>query len=256
MSDSLARNQHELVVLAAEFADSAEWVLAGAANPARWLADASDAETCTAREWIRIGRRLRELPAIADAFADGRLSYSKVRTLTRIATPDNEAELVDLAEPVPAGDLGRVLAAWANRNSTPEQIEARHRRCRSVAWRNEPDGMVTFTLRLPPHLASVLITLLTTLVMRTSPRREPDGEWPTVAQQRTDALEQVLTDGAGELVTELVLHVRGDGCTADDGTPIPGTVIERLAPTAFLRALIHDAEGRPVNASSRRRHPT
>ncbi len=77
-----------------------------------------------------------------------------------------------------------------------------------------------------------------------------------MAQQHADALTDLLTHGTGQTVTELVLHVRGDGCTLDDGTPIPSTVVERIAPEAFLRALVHDAEGRPVDASNRRRHPT
>ena len=256
LADVIARSQRELIVAAAAFADSAEWVLAGWSSAAGWLAEACDVEVCTAREWIRIGRRLRELPHIADAFADGVLSYSKTRTLTRVATPDNEAELVALAAPVPAGDLRQVLAAWMNRNSSPEDIAAHHRRQRSVKWRNEPDGMVTITLRLPPQLAQVLIAMLTTLVMRTRPRREIDGSWPPLAQQHCDALEQVLTEGAGTVDTEIVLHIRGDGATCDDGTPIPDTVIADLAPDAFIRALIHDAEGRPINASNRQRHPT
>ena len=211
---------------------------------------------CTAREWIRIGRRLRDLPAIADAYADGRLSYSKVRTLTRVATPESDAELTDLAVPVPAGDLGPAIAAWMNRHSTPEEITAHHHRHRSVKWRTGPDGMVTFTLRLPPHLAAVLISLLTTLVMRTRPRREPDGSWPTLAQQHADALGTSLAEGPGPVHTEVVLHVRGDGATCDDGTPVAETVIAELVPDAFIRALVHDAYGRPVNASARRRHPT
>jgi hypothetical protein len=57
-------------------------------------------------------------------------------------------------------------------------------------------------------------------------------------------------------VFEIVLNVRGDGCTLDDGTPIAETVVERIAPHAFLRALIHDAERHPINASGRHRHPT
>ena len=73
--------------------------------------------------------------------------------------------------------------------------------------------------------------------------------------QRADALTRVLTTGSGPTF-EVVLHVRGDGCTLDDGTPVPETVVERIAPTAFLRALVHDADRRPVNASSRHRHPT
>jgi len=62
--------------------------------------------------------------------------------------------------------------------------------------------------------------------------------------------------GGGTVVTEVVMHVRADGCTLDDGTPIPGSVVERIAPESFLRALIHDAQARPINASGRHRHPS
>jgi hypothetical protein len=82
------------------------------------------------------------------------------------------------------------------------------------------------------------------------------GAWPTLAQQRADALDHLLTNGTGTVDIEMVIHVRGDGCALDDGTPIPDSVVADLAPESFLRALIHDAERRPVNASSRRRHPT
>lgn len=70
-------------------------------------------------------------------------------------------------------------------------------------------------------------------------------------------MELCTTTGRRTLVEpEIVIHVRGDGCTLDDGTPLTDTVVERIAPTAFLRAPIHDAESRPINASSRRRHPS
>jgi len=49
-------------------------------------ADALDIEVCTAREWVRIGRALTQLDVIDDAFAHGRLSYSKVRRETRAET--------------------------------------------------------------------------------------------------------------------------------------------------------------------------
>jgi hypothetical protein len=41
----------------------------------------------TAREHVRVARTLRDLPVIRGEFAAGRLSYAKVRALTRIATP-------------------------------------------------------------------------------------------------------------------------------------------------------------------------
>ena len=56
--------------------------------------------------------------------------------------------------------------------------------------------------------------------------------------------------------TEVILHVRGDGATTDDGTPICDSVIAELVPDAFLRVLIHDADAKPINASGRQRHPT
>ena len=80
--------------------------------------------------------------------------------------------------------------------------------------------------------------------------------WPSVAQQRADALVELLAGGGGKFVTEIVLNVRGDGATYDDGTPVPWPELERIAPESFVRALIHDADGRPVNASARRRHPS
>jgi hypothetical protein len=75
-------------------------------------------------------------------------------------------------------------------------------------------------------------------------------------QQRADALIDLIEGGGSRWITELVVHVRGDGATFDDGTPIPWPELERIAPESFVRALIHDARSRPTDASSRRRHPS
>jgi hypothetical protein len=256
LARALHHDQYQLVITAAAFAESGEWLADGASSAGAWLAAMADVEACTAREWIRIGRTLNYLPVIAAHFAAGRLSYAKVRILTRVATAGNEAELAALAQTVPASDLGCALAGWRNRHHSGAEIDAYHHQQRSLRWRTDPDGMVTFTIRVPPHLAATLIAVLTALVWRTKPARNPDATWPNLAQQHADALVVMLNDGAGRIDTELVLHVRGDGATCDDGTPVTDTVIADLAPESFLRALIHDAEGRPINASARHRHPT
>ncbi|MCB0995966.1 MAG: DUF222 domain-containing protein [Acidimicrobiales bacterium] len=256
MTSQLARCQYQLVTAAAAFAESPEWVLDGSPTPAHWLASVADVEECTAREWIRIGKALTELPVSADAFATRRLSYSKVRTLTRTATPENEAELVELIADVPASQVGKVIAAWANRNQSPEDIAARQRASRSVGWRTEPDGMVVFTMRLQPHIAAIVISVLTLLVMRSKNRREADGSYPSTTAQYADAVEELLDAGTGTIDTEVVFHVRSDGATCDDGTPVCDTIIAQLVPQSFLRVLIHDAERRPINASGRQRHPS
>ena len=247
-------SQHRVVELAAAFADSGEWAAAGFPSAAHWIAAAADIEVSTAREWIRVGRVIRSLPLIADAFANRELSYSKVRALTRFATPANEAALLAIAEAVPAGQLNCALAAWIGRHVNPEELERYHQQQRSVSWRAEPDGMVSLSARLPPLVGGLLIAALTTAVM-TARTRTRTADRPTLAQQYADALEQLLREGSG-VVTEIVLHVRGDGCTLDDGTPIPQSVVEKVAPDALIRVLVHDALGRPTNVSHRRRHPT
>jgi hypothetical protein len=80
--------------------------------------------------------------------------------------------------------------------------------------------------------------------------------WPSIPQQQADALINLIEGGGAGIVTEVVIHVRADGCSLDDGTPIAGSIVERIAPASFIRLLIHDAERRPINASGRHRHPT
>ncbi len=88
-----SQSQHRIVMLAVALADSAEWILAGSRTPAHHIAAIADVEPCTAREWLRVGKRVRGLPTTATAFANGTLSYAKVRALIVVATPDNEEEL-------------------------------------------------------------------------------------------------------------------------------------------------------------------
>jgi hypothetical protein len=255
-----ATKQRELIQLVVALDDSGEWVLDRAPACAHWVAAALDIEVCTAREWLRIGRALAEVDVVDGAFAAGRLSYSKVRTLTRVATVDSQVELCALAEQVPAGRLGCALAAWRARRETPAETEARQRAARGLTARVDVDGMVVTTLRHTPEESAELRAAIDACVRGRRPDASADasayGRWPSLAQQRADALLELVRGGGANVVAEVVLHVRGDGCTLDDGTPITETVVERIAPQAFLRALIHDAESRPINASGRRRHPT
>ncbi len=251
-----SQSQLRLIHASVEMAESHEWVAAGSPTAAHHLAAIVDIEPSTAREWLRVGRRVREHALIQKHFESGALSYSKVRALVSVVTEDNEAELVGLALETPAGELRTAIATHLAGTLDPDELAEHQHRQRSVKWRTEADGMVTFTLRLPPQVAAILISLLTTLVMRTKPRPDASAAWPTASQQYADAFHAALTAGSGRVTTEVVLHVRGDGCTADDGTPIPDTVIADLVPDAFLRALVHDADSNPINASARRRHPT
>lgn len=83
-----------------------------------------------------------------------------------------------------------------------------------------------------------------------------DDYIPTLAQQRADAFVVLFSGVDIDLSTEVVVHVRGDGNTLDDGTPISDNAIARTLDDSYVRLLIHDADRKPINASGRHRHPT
>ena len=64
-----------------------------------------------AREHVRVARALRDLPVIRAEFGAGRLSYAKVRALTRIATAENEGGLAEIAGPMTGNQLERFARA-------------------------------------------------------------------------------------------------------------------------------------------------
>ena len=87
-----------------------------------------------------MARALETLPKIADAMRRGELSDSKVRALTRVATPDNEGALVDVGRAGSAEQVERIVRGLrrgdredARRYFRPVRGGRRnHRRARSL----------------------------------------------------------------------------------------------------------------------------
>ena len=90
-------------------------------------------------------------------FGAGRLSYAKVRALTRIATAENEGGLAEIAGPMTGNQLERFARAH-RQVSQADDAAARVRR--RLAWRFEEDGSLAGTFRLPPLAGAVLLKAL------------------------------------------------------------------------------------------------
>ena len=84
---------------------------AGRRSCAAWLSWRCQMSSGTAREHVRVARALRDLPVIRGEFAAARLSYVKVRALTRIATPQTEGQLAVMAAPMTGNQLERFARA-------------------------------------------------------------------------------------------------------------------------------------------------
>ena len=72
----------------------AEW---GVKSCAHWLNWKCGIGLGAAREKMRAARALEQLPQVAAAMAEGRLSYFKVREMTRVANISNESFLLNIA---------------------------------------------------------------------------------------------------------------------------------------------------------------
>ena len=159
-----------------------------------------------------MARALRDLPVIRARFAAGRLSYAKVRALTRIAAPATEAGLAELAAPMTANQLERF--ARAHRQVTAaDDAEARVRR--RLAWRFEEDGSLSGTFRLPPLQGAVLLKALRAACAglagrRVMPRPDVSAETPAAADTpagaalRTAAAASAVVRTSSDLADGLV----------------------------------------------------
>src|SRR5436190_7583275 len=67
----------------------------GCKSCAHWLSVRCGLGMHSARQHVRVARALECLPDIAGCFGRGELSYSQVRALTRIATPELEKDLLN-----------------------------------------------------------------------------------------------------------------------------------------------------------------
>jgi len=72
-----------LLRLVAEFDRRSGWADQGAISCAAWLSWRCSISPTTAREHVRVAQALERMPRTAALFARGRLSYSKVRAITR-----------------------------------------------------------------------------------------------------------------------------------------------------------------------------
>ena len=109
----IAAAEAELLSWIAEFDRREGWAGTGMLSCAHWLSWRVGLSLGAAREQVRVARRLEELPVLAAAYAAGRVSYSKVRAITRVAEPDDGRDWVELARHSSAAQLEQLVRGGA-----------------------------------------------------------------------------------------------------------------------------------------------
>ncbi len=132
---------YELLMLIGRYDAEQGWADHGLASCAHWLQWRCGPNLGAASEKVRVARALPDLPEIAHAFRAGRLSYSKVRAMTRIATPANQGFLLSIAV---HGTAHHVEKAVRNYRACGRlrllQEERQQHAVRELGWHVDDDG--------------------------------------------------------------------------------------------------------------------
>ena len=247
---------YELLVLIHQFDQREGW--SGFTSCAHWLSWRIGLAPGAAREKVRVARALADLPLLNDAMRRGVVSYSKVRAVTRVATPETEQTLLDVTLAGTAAHVEQVVRAWRRVDRVAEATDDQRRHAGRVlhTWVDD-DGMVVIRGRLTPEVGAVVRRALEAALdeeRRAAATREPDpvddatGVAPSFGQRQADALGMVaeralasgLDGGTASDRYQVVVHV--DAATLAEDADVPAGT----SPPA------HAATGHPAGGADRR----
>ena len=205
---------------------------------AHWLNWRTGLDLGAAREKLRVAAALADLNHLSAAMACGRLSYSIVRALTRVATPITEARLIAVACGATAAQVERLVRAWreADRAAQPDAEKLRLAR-RMLSTRVDDDGMLVLRARLTPEVGAVVLRALEAALEQAPAAGEGDQD-TGIGQRRADALglvaESALAGGldpgtAGDRF-QVTVHVDAAGLSSPEAATDARHVSAEIAP--------------------------
>lgn len=253
---------YELLVLIRQFDERAGWLRWGLANCAQWLHWRCDLSMNAAREKVRVAHALKSLPTIAAAFASGKLSYSKVRAMTRVVGAHDEADFLSFALTTTTARVeercrelrcGRVDSTdLANRTFANRSLRV---------LRNAERGTMTITAELPIEFGELLEKALDKARDDSIASAEfVDESW---ASKQADALLKMATAYLNDqrnapakasdnyLVT---VHVDQSALESGDGrSGLPIESVKRLCCDGNAVVLVEDERGEPLSIGRKTR---
>jgi hypothetical protein len=259
LAGHIAAAECRFLQVLAEFDERGGWAGVGIRSCAHWLSWRAGMSLRTATDHLRVAHALRNLPRITEAFAAGRISYSKVRALTRITGSDTaaltriaaaiasgdpdlrhitvadpesaERVLLNLALSATASHVETVVKAVRRRHTPPEDTAAR----RGLSWHWDDDGSLILRGRLTPDAGAVLIAAIEAQV---SPRTTTTTPYPTnpasIPIPTSEDLDQRAVEQEPGPATDRMAARRADALLALVAGGV-GAVVQRGQATVIVR---------------------
>ena len=268
----LHAGEHRFLTLVAEYDRLRGWELGGHRSCAHWLVFRTGFDLGACRERVRAARALVKLPEIGASMSRGELSFSAVRALTRVATAENEADLLELARGCTAAQLERVVRGF-KLGSRQDEADREKERFESRTFSVFPDeeGMYVVKGRLTPEVGALLMRAVEAAGDALHHEKGPksvsaETSFQDAAHRRADALglvaERALAAGFGESAPvsgtkaeryQVLLHVDAETLSEDgsglgqseleDGTRVSAETSRRLSCDASVVEIGHGRDG-------------
>ncbi len=232
---------------------------------AHWLNWRCGVSLRTGREQVRVARCLEALPQIRECFLAGKISYSKVRAVSRVATINNEADLLAIALAGTASQTENICSAL-RRADGDELFETEEAEInKHVRWVNNHDGSATLMITAPvADIKAAYSAIQTVSEAELESRRNP-GESNRAAIERSGGIGCLQTettfavldgtlDGVEPPPTDTLVVVDIDTLTGEDnagecavdGARIAPIVAQRLSCDSALQVAVLNETGTPV----------
>jgi hypothetical protein len=217
------------------------------------------------------------VPQIAAAMAAGRVSYAKVRAMTRVADAGNESYLLNIALHGTASHVEDVVRGYRRALDAEElSREAVQQREQHLWFHTEPDGSMTIRGRVPAEVGALFKRALEAALDTVPiPENVPAGtfseseELHRSRKRRVEALatlvESFLANGPKDLSGadrhQIVVHVDVETlkhdhpgrCELEHGPSLAAETARRLACDASVVRILENAKGEPLDVGRKTR---
>ncbi|MGV8874226.1 MAG: HNH endonuclease [Rhodococcus sp. (in: high G+C Gram-positive bacteria)] len=271
LAGQIAAASAQYLILVGEFDMRRGWAAWEVRSCAHWLSWRAGVDLHTAREQVRVAKAMRELPLITSAYLSGTISYSKVRAMTRVATAENEASLLQKALDAPAAHIERLCRGLkkAMRPSRRNGVEVDP--CVGRWHWDEGDGSLVVSARFRPEDGKRFLAALTRAEYeRTRTVEEPEGDRAAPAPfNPVPALSAMAEMVCAALVSpvvspaaEVLVHIGGideaghDHAHFDDGPGLDDETLAQVLCSAVMRTVGHGRLGKTVRWSSTAKAPS
>ena len=227
---------------------------------AHWLSWRCGIAPHTAREHVRVARALQDLPALRNGFANGTLSYSKVRAATRVADRSTDAQLAEFAQHATGAQLERIVRGYrgaleASREHAKVQNEKQY-----LNWSWDESGMLRLRGALTPEDGAAFLAALASAEEQV-PQEVTDRFGAGARHAQGLTLLATRSEAGDAAPCELTVHVDAVTLAAEhvnerseveSGPTIAPELARRLGCDAAVVTII-EREGRPLSVGRRTR---